>query len=150
MAEPSLPRKLDILLKQCKDNDDGSQAIAQFIATESTHRVAAFAFATCMAGVMGKLPIGSEGVNDLSRIANPVLSVDAHISWQERRSQNNTQHPEFDRFVRVTSKLKLGRRERAEQFFNWCLGADVKPKDPAAIEKEINDCVKLLTERGLV
>jgi MoxR-like ATPase len=150
MAERSLPKKLDVLLKQCKDHDEGSQAIAQFIATDPPHRVAAFAFAICLAAVQGKLPIGSEGVNDLSKIATPVLSVDGNIRWQERRSKNNTQHPEFDRLVRVTNKLKLGRRERAEQFFNWCLVADIKPQDPAAIEKEINDCVDLLTGRGLV
>ena len=150
MAERSLPKKLDILLKQCKDHDEGSQAIAQFIATDPKHRVAAFAFAICLAAVQGKLPIGSEGVNDLSRIAKPVLSVNGDISWQERHSAKDTKHPELDRFVRVTNKLKLGRRERAEQFFNWCLVADVRPENPAAIEKEINACVNLLTKRGLV
>lgn len=58
MAEQSLPKKLNILIKQCKNHDEGTQAVAQFIATESKERMAAFAFATCLAAVMGKLPIG--------------------------------------------------------------------------------------------
>ena len=149
MAERSLPKKLGILLKQCKDHDEGSQAIAQFIASDPKDRVAAFAFAIYAAAVTGKLPIGTEGINDLGRIASPILSVDGEITWHERLSASDTRHPELDRFVQVTNKLKLGRRERAEQFFNWCLVADVKPEDPVAIEKEINDCVKLLARRGL-
>lgn len=150
MAEKSLSKKLKRLLEQCKNPDEGTQAIAQLIATESKERVAAFAFATCMAAVMGKLPVGTEGVNDLSRVATPVLVVNGEVSWSERLSQQDTLHPEFERFVQVTSKLSAGRRERAQQFFNWCLVEDVRPADPVAIERGINACVKLLVDRGLV
>ena len=150
MAEPALAKKLNILLTQCVNPDEGTQAVAQLIATEQKERMAAFAFATCLAAVQGKLPIGSEGVNDLSRIASPVLKVDGEISWQERRNLKGTSHPEYERFVQVTNKLRAGRRERAEQFFNWCLVEDVKPVNPADIEEEIDDCVNLLIERGLI
>jgi len=150
MAENSLSKKLKILLEKCKNDDEGTQAVAQFIASESRERAAAFAFATCLAAVQGKLPIGSEGVNDLSKVASPALTVDGEISWQERLNANGTKHPEFERFVKVTQKLRAARRERAQQFFNWCLVSDVKPENPAAIEKEINECVKLLAARGLV
>jgi MoxR-like ATPase len=150
MAEKSLPKKLKRLLEYCTKPDEGTQAIAQFITTEPKERVAAFAFATCMAGVMGKLPVGTEGVNDLSRVAKPVFAVDAEVTWQERYNLSDTSHPEFERFVQVTSKLKAGRRERAQQFFNWCLVENVRPADPVEIEREINACVKLLVDRGLV
>ena len=150
MAEKSLPKKLKLLIGKCKKADEGTQAIAQFIASESKERVAAFSFAICMAAVMGKLPIGTEGVNDLSKVATPVLAVDGQITWQERRNLKDTSHPEFDRFVQVTNKLKAGRRERAEQFFNWCLVEDVKPENPVAIEREINACVNVLVKGGLV
>ena len=70
--------------------------------------------------------------------------------WQERYNLSDTSHPEFERFVQVTSKLKAGRRERAQQFFNWCLVENVRPADPVEIEREINACVKLLVDRGLV
>ena len=150
MAERSLPKKLKLLLGKCKKPDEGTQAIAQFIASESKERTAAFAFATCMAAVMGKLPIGTEGVNDLSRVANPVLAVNGEVTWQERRNLQDTRHPEFERFVQVTNKLRKGRRERAQQFFNWCLVEDVRPENPVAIEREINACVNLLVKGGLV
>jgi len=43
-----------------------------------------------------------------------------------------------------------GRRERAKQFFDWCLVEKISPQDPDAMEEDINDCVQLLKKRGLV
>jgi MoxR-like ATPase len=57
-AEHRLARKLEILLAECRSPDDGTQAIAQFIASESRERAAAFSFAIYPAAAMGKLPIG--------------------------------------------------------------------------------------------
>jgi MoxR-like ATPase len=90
-AEPRLARKLEILLAECRSPDDGTQAIAQFIASESRERAAAFSFAIYPAAAMGKLPIGPEGVNDLARVATAFLSTEGDISWQERLSQAGTQ-----------------------------------------------------------
>lgn len=150
MAEHSLAKKISILLDQCKNLDEGTQAIAQFIASEPRDRVAALAFAIYPAAVMEKLPIGTDGVNDLGKIATPVLSVDGEISWQERRSESNTHHPDIDRFIRVIGKKRGGRGERAKQFFNWCLVEQLSPENPAVLEKEIEACVNLLKVRGLV
>lgn len=149
MAEPSLNKKLCVLLDKCQNLDEGTQAIAQFIASEPKDRAAALAFAIYPAAVMEKLPIGMDGVNDLGKVATPILSVDGEVSWQERRSQSNTRHPDSDRFVRVINKRKEGRRERAMQFFHWCLVEQVSPENPDAIEDEIESCVKILKMRGL-
>ncbi len=65
MAQASLPKKLRILLNQCRNGDEGTQAIAQFIAAEPRERAAALSFALYPAAVMEKLPIGADGVNDL-------------------------------------------------------------------------------------
>ena len=35
---------------------------------------------------LGKLPIGTEGANDLGRLASPILSVDSEVTWTERGS----------------------------------------------------------------
>jgi len=150
MAERSLRKKLRILLDQCQNADEGTQAISQFFATESKYRAAALAFAIYPAAVMEKLPIGTEGVNDLGKVATPILSVDGEINWQERRSQSHTRHPDFERFVRVIDKRRGGRRERAKQFFYWCLAERVSPENPSVLEEEIDSCVKLLKERGLI
>ena len=99
---------------------------------------------------MEKLPIGAEGVNDLGKVAGTIMSVKGQISWQERRSKSNTVNPEFDRFARVIDKKRGARRERAMQFFNWCLVEKISPENPATLEKEIEDCVKLLKKKGLV
>jgi MoxR-like ATPase len=150
MAEPSLPGKLGILLSQCHNSDEGTQAIAQFIASEPKEKAAALAFVIYPATVMEKLPIGAEGINDLGKVAVPILSVEGEISWQERTATGGTKHPEFSRFTRVISKTRGARRERAKQFFNWCLVEQVSPEDPAALEEEIESCVKLLKKKKLV
>lgn len=150
MAEQALPAKLELLLDRCESPDEGSQAIAQFLAAENDERAAVLTFAVSPAAALGKLPIGAEGVNDLGQVATPVLTVEGTISWQERHSQRNTTHPEIPRFVPVIRKLRGARRERAKQFFNWCLVSNVSPADPKAREDEINACVSVLKKRRLV
>ena len=148
-AEPSLARKLAILLSECQTPDEGTQAVAQLIAYESRERAAAFAFAVYPAAAMGHLAIGPEGVNDLGKIAGKFLSTDGEISWQERQSQNGTQHPEYSRCALAVEKLRGPRRERARQFFNGCLVEGLVVREPAALEKEIEACVQRIQRRGL-
>jgi MoxR-like ATPase len=124
-AEPRLARKLEILLAECR-SPDGTQAIAQFIASESREGAAAFSFAIYPAAAMGKLPIGPEGVNDLARVATAFLSTEGDISWQERLSQTVGQHPEYSRCAVVVEKLKGTRRERSailQQLFDREIGS---------------------------
>ncbi len=149
MAEGSLAGKLSILIDQCSAPDAGSQAIAQLIASEPRERSAAFAFVTYPAAVLGKLPIGAEGVNDLGKVASPYLSTDGHISWQERMGQKGTQHPDFTKYAQALVKLTAGRAERAKQFFNACLVEKLVIAEPAELESQIDECVKVLREHGL-
>ena len=150
LAERSLPGKLRLLRDRCDHPDLGSQAVAQVLAAEPTERAAAFAFALYPAAVEGRLPIGAEGVNDLGKVAGPILAVDGEITWQERRNLQDTVHPEHDRFARVLGGLVPGspRRERARQFFDWCLVHGASPADPAALEAEIDACVRLIETGG--
>ena len=150
IAEKSLSKKLGILIRKCKHKDQGSQGIAQFIAHEPRERVAAFALAVYPAMVLGKLPIGADGINDLGKIASTLLTVDGEINWQERVHQSGTAHPELERFYNVINKVKGARAERAKQFFNWCLVEEVVPEDPAALEAEIERCVNYLKRKKLV
>ena len=70
-------------------------AIEQLLANEPKERAAAFALAAYPAAVAGHLPIGAEAVNDLGRLAQPMLTVNGEISWQERLSEQGTTHPEL-------------------------------------------------------
>mgnify|MGYP005811063111 CR=1 FL=1 len=151
LAEPSLGRKLAILVDECRSADSGSKAVAQLIAAESRERAAAFAFAVYPAAATGRLPIGAEGVNDLGKLAVQVLKVEGEMSWQERLSQAGTRHPELDRFAKVLALPEVtdGRWERARQFFCWCAVEKVSPADPRALEADIAACVEVLRGRGL-
>ena len=73
-----------LLLDECPDPDAGTLAIEQLLANEPRARAAAFALAAYPAAVAGRLPIGAEAVNDLGRLAQPILTVDGEIRWQER------------------------------------------------------------------
>jgi len=144
LAESSLADKLNILLTRCTNPDDGTQAVAQFLAHAPQERAAAFAFALYPAAVAGSLPIGAEAVNDLGRIASPMLEVDATLRWQERLAESATTHPEVARFAQVLATLDGARRERALQFFTWCATAPCAVGAPASLEKEIQACVREL------
>ena len=150
MAEGSLSNKLGILIDNCDSPDSGSQAVAQLLATESPDRAAAFAFSVYPAAAMGRLPIGAEGVNDLGKIASPMLSVKGEVSWSERLTEKNTQHPEISRYAQVLAPLNGGRLERASQLFNAFLVNKIVPADPAALEAATHACVELLKKKGLV
>jgi MoxR-like ATPase len=149
LGEPKLAGKLALLLDECRDPDAGSQAVSQLLAAEPKERMAAFAFAVYPAAAVGRLPIGADGVNDLARVATPMLAVDGEIAWQERLNQQNTRHPEFERFARAGNGLKGARGQRARQFFSWCLVEKVRPSDPGALESELHACVQLLKRRSL-
>jgi MoxR-like ATPase len=149
-AEQDLARKIGILLHECRNQDEGTQAVAQLIAGVSRERAAAFAFAVYPVAALGNLPIGPEGVNDLGRIATKFLSADGEISWQERLSQAGTQHPEYSRCAMAVEKLTGPRRERAQQFFNGCLVEGLVVAEPAALERDIESCVQLIRRIGSV
>jgi MoxR-like ATPase len=146
-AEVRLVRKLEVLIKHCPTPDEGTQAVAQILAAETRERAAAFAFALYPAAAMGKLPVGSEGANDLGRIAAPILSVDAEVSWSERGTTQAAHHPGYDAYAAVLANLSGARAERARQFFSWCLTEQIKLVDPAGLEKEIDACAKLLKKQ---
>ena len=150
LSESRLDRKLELLLDNAKTSDMGSQAIAQCLATEPKERAAAFAFALYPAAALGRLPIGSEGVNDLAKVAAPILSVEGEITWSERLNEKGASHPEIARIAKALAGLKEARAERAKQFFAWCLVEKLQPAAPAKLEGQIQSCVDLLKARGLV
>jgi hypothetical protein len=149
VTEARLDRKLKLLLDYAASPDAGSQAIAQCLAAETKERAAAFAFAIYPAAALGGLPVGAEGVNDLAKVASPILSVDGEVSWQERLSQKDTSHPEISRVAKVLATLDGARRERAKQFFSWCIVHGLALAKPAELEGQIQACVELIQARGL-
>jgi len=149
LAQHSLPRKLSLLLENCSDPDEGSQAIAQLIAIESPDRAAAFAFVAYAAALGGKLPIGAEGVNDLARLAVPLLDAEGELSWQERLSEQNTSHPVIAEIGKVLAPLRNTRLARARQFLTACVIRGIALPSPSLLEPQLHECVRLLRKQGL-
>jgi len=79
-------------------------------------------------------PIGAEGINDLAKVAAPILSVDGEVTWSERFNEKNTSHPEIARIAKALAGLDGARAERAHQFFLWCMTAKLQPAKPAELE----------------
>ncbi len=144
LAERNLNRKLEVLLEHCTDPDAGSQAIAQLIANERPDRAAAFAFATYPAALAGRLPIGGEGVNDLAKLAVPLLDAEGEIAWQERLSEQGTSHPAITTIARVLEPLQGSRRARAQQFLTACVVRGIAMEAPGALELQVHECVEVL------
>ena len=149
LAEPRLDRKLEVLLGQCEQPDEGSQAVAQLIANEKPDRAAAFAFAVYPAALAGRLPIGAEGVNDLAKLAVPLLDAEGEIAWQERLNEQGTSHPVIAQIAKVLAPLAEGRLARARQFLTGCLVRQVAVANATDLEQQFDACVSLIRERGL-
>jgi hypothetical protein len=139
-----------LLIERCRQPDEGSQAVAQLIANERADRAAAFAFAVYPAALAGTLPIGAEGVNDLARIAVPLVDVEGEISWQERFSELGTSHPTIAGIAKVLAPLEGGRLARAKQFLMACLVREIPVPAAAELEQQLDACVALVRNRGLV
>ena len=81
-------------------------------------------------------------MNDLGRIAQDLLTVEGEISWSERLAEPGTGHPEFERIAPVLAKLKRARKERATQFFYWCLLNKIVLDDPVEAEDQLHRCTR--------
>jgi MoxR-like ATPase len=145
--ERRLDRKAQLLLEECPDADTGTLAVEQLLANEPKERGAAFALAAYPAAVAGRLPIGAEAVNDLGRVAQPMLTVDGEIGWQERLSEKNTTHPELAAFATVLDRLGNARRERGRQLLYFCLVHKIPVAQPRELEQEFDRCVQVFGER---
>jgi MoxR-like ATPase len=141
--ERALDKKARLLVETCPDPDTGTISIEQLLANEPPERAAAFALAAYPAAVAGRLPIGAEGVNDLGRVAQPLLTVDGEIRWQERLSATDTTHPELAAYAPVLTAIRGGRRERARQLFYFCTIRRLAIREPAEFEQEFNRCVEV-------
>lgn len=141
--ERALDRKARLLLKHCPDADTGTLAVEQLLANEPKACAAAFALAAFPAALAGRLPIGAEGVNDLGRAAQPLLTVDGEVTWRERLSDANTTHPELAAYAAVLEPLEEGRRKRAEQLLWYCAVAKIAVADPRKLEAEFDRCVRV-------
>ena len=145
--EPTLDGKASLLLRSCPDPDTGSVAIEQLLANESRPRAAAFALAAFPAAVTGTLPIGAEAVSDLGRAAQPLLTVEGEVSWQEHLSQSGSQHPELAAYGELLSGLKGARRKRAEQLLYYCAIHRLPVGNAKAFEAEFDRCVRAFATR---
>jgi MoxR-like ATPase len=146
--ERALDRKARLLFEDCPDPDTGTVAVEQLLANETRERAAAFALAAFPAAAAGRLPIGAEGVNDLGRAAEPLLSVEGEVRWQERLSAKSTTHPELTTYARVLSGLEAERRQRAQQLFYYCAINGIGVREPREFEQEFNRCVKVFSRAG--
>ena len=141
--EPALDGKASLLLEHCPDPDTGTLAVEQLLANEPKERAAAFALAAYAAAVSGRLPIGAEGVNDLGRVAQPLLTVDAEISWQERLGAPSSMHPGLAAYAPVLGRLGAARRERAQSLFYYCIVNQIAVARPREFEQEFHRCVQV-------
>ena len=146
--ERALDRKARLLLEECPDPDAGTLAVEQLLANEPKARATAFALAAYPAAVAGRLPIGAEAVHDLGRFAQPALTVDSEINWQERLSTQHSTHPELAAYAPVIARLGAARRARAQQIFYFCVVQSLTVSEPRKFEQEFHRTVQVFGQRG--
>ncbi len=147
LSLPKVSDRLALWLESCRDPDQGTQAVAQLLASAPKELAAVFAFAVFPKAVEGKLPIGAEGVNDLAKVAGPILRYEGTLKWSEPANQTPSPQRDFARYATVLSGLSGARAERANQFFGWCVLEHVVLVKPEAVEEQLEACVNLLRSR---
>ncbi len=88
-------------------------------------------------------------MNDLAKLAVPLLDAEGELSWQERLSEKGTSHPVIASIGQVLAPLKDTRLARARQFLTACVVRGIALPSPAALEPQLHECVKLLRRHGL-
>jgi MoxR-like ATPase len=142
LLEPSLPKRVTKLLYEVPDPDTGTLAVIRTLANEPPERQALFALALYpMTFECAHGPIGREGINELGKVCSKIIDIDGKISWQERLSDSNTQHPQHALLSRTLIRLKGKRRDRATQLFYYLLASNITIEKPDAFEKEFNQCI---------
>lgn len=148
--ERSLAEKARLLLQSCPNPDVGTTAVAQLLGSEAPDRAAAFALAVYPAAAAGRIPsLGAEAVSDLGRVAQPILQINAEISWREPIAESNTLHPEIERMSGVLNRLQGARRERAQQLFYSLVASKTGCIDPEKLESEFDACVQMMAKEAL-
>ncbi len=142
--EPALDRKLAMLLDECRDPESGTQAICELLANTDPGRAAAFAFALYPAAAKGLDCISREGINELGKLATPILEVSGVVTWQESTGSGATTHPGIARYAKVINRRRGARQARARQFFHYVLLSSFVLDDPAATESELDACVQVM------
>ena len=150
--QSDLPKKISFLLGHCRDADTGTLAVSQFLATASKVDRAVFALSLFPALVEkpGKV-VGDEGLQDLGRVAAPMLEVNATVVWRDGsktpyfKSQGvkyDATHKDYPAVAAVLKKLKGKRRERATQLLYHLLATNTLPQDLTLLESAFNQCVE--------
>ncbi len=141
-AQPTLAGKAKMLFNGCPSPDTGSSAVAQMLVSDGDVRATTLAMALYPAAAAGLVPgLGAEGISDLGRVAQPVLSVNGKVSWREPLTEKGTSHPKVAECANVLKRLDGARRERAEQLFNHLIVNNSFLHNPAQVERELDDCV---------
>jgi MoxR-like ATPase len=150
IPDDDLDKKIQMLYRSSPSPDTATLAVNQLLQSATKDHAAIFAVALYPAAAMGKSPLSAQGINDLGKIAQKVLSIDGKVSWSTAINSAETHHPEFTRYSKVTAKLKGERKERAEQLFKWAILEGITFNNPVRAEKALNDCIMAVKkEAGL-
>ena len=77
-------------------------------------------------------------MNDLGRLAQPMLTVERRDQLAGALSQQNTTHPELATYATVLQRLGAARRERAQQLLYFCLVNKLVVAKPREFEQEFH------------
>ena len=145
--ESTLAGKAKLLIA-APDHDSGSLAVSDLVGDETPALAAAFAFAFAAfpAAAMGRLPLTAEGVHTLASVAQPILNIDAEVSWWEPVGKPDGQHPDFADHTLLLGKLSPARRARAQQLLFHCVAKRLVIPDIARFEAEFNRCVRVFAK----
>jgi len=140
LIEPKMHLRVRQILNKAPSPGLAGIAIIQSLNQLSAIDALAFAFALYPATLEGALNISREGVQALAKRCHHVVDVQGELKWRGCEGSNRP-HPEVDKFNKVLSRYRGGRRRRAEQLFYGLLLDRQYPKALPSVEIAFNACV---------
>jgi MoxR-like ATPase len=140
-----LDRKAQLLLDACPDPDTGTWPSSNCWQTSRRSAPRRSRSQRIPRPLRGHLPIGAEAVNDLGRIAQPMLTGrTARSAGRSVLSEQDTTHPELASYATVLQRSQAPRAaKRAQQLLYYCLVNKLTVAKPRELEQEFHRCVQV-------
>ncbi|OLY90720.1 MoxR-like ATPase [Cnuella takakiae] len=149
LAQPSLEKRVQLLLSDVPDKDTRSTALFQCLHREPLWRKAIIAFSTYPCFESAGL-LHEDALNELQCLAAPLLVVDGELTWTEYQGQHKTQHPKWSACVTYMATLgeHTKRRNRARQLFVYLLTQKSEFPEPEVVEQELEACFRMAARKA--
>ncbi|NLH39742.1 MAG: AAA domain-containing protein [Elusimicrobia bacterium] len=135
----SIKEKIEILIKNCKNEEEGNEAILEFIRISKKEELIPFCFIVYPAAVIKLIPAGIQAVNEMGKIAMRMYDFKYKESYNDFNDLAKLKEANLSM---INDKY---RENMAEKFLFACLKEGIDIKDPQKMEEDIYQSARMIS-----